>query len=255
MRTAATVRGHPSAKVAQAAAAAAAGLPADQVTRPHHLARRRIRPASGCGFHSGGRRGIEGARRAREAVWTREDDMTHDPIVRRPASKSAPALMPTAISSPGLHIISPSITARGCPLRSTTPSIRWSNTRSKFPYACRTSLSYSRQEIGIDVGYLRSVSHAPNCFAIECFLDELAARWARIRSTCAWPCSPEAAPRRGASGGGASGRAGAGAPGPLPGNRVDGGLHHAASRRWRRFPLAGGSLQVHKSPAPSIADR
>jgi isoquinoline 1-oxidoreductase beta subunit len=36
-------------------------------------------------------------------------------------------------------------------------------------------LSFSRQEIGIDVGYLRSVSHAPNCFAIECFLDELAA--------------------------------------------------------------------------------
>jgi isoquinoline 1-oxidoreductase subunit beta len=36
-------------------------------------------------------------------------------------------------------------------------------------------VSYSRQEIGIDVGYMRSVSHAPNCFAIESFMDELAA--------------------------------------------------------------------------------
>src|SRR6202040_4021057 len=32
-----------------------------------------------------------------------------------------------------------------------------------------------RSEIGIDVGYLRSVSHAPNCFVIESFMDELAA--------------------------------------------------------------------------------
>src|SRR4029077_20002159 len=37
------------------------------------------------------------------------------------------------------------------------------------------AVSYSRQEIGIDVGYLRSVSHAPNCFVIESFMDELAA--------------------------------------------------------------------------------
>jgi isoquinoline 1-oxidoreductase beta subunit len=37
------------------------------------------------------------------------------------------------------------------------------------------AVSYSRQEIGIDVGYMRSVSHAPNCFVIESFMDELAA--------------------------------------------------------------------------------
>ena len=36
-------------------------------------------------------------------------------------------------------------------------------------------VSYSRQEIGIDVGYMRSVSHSPNCFVIESFMDELAA--------------------------------------------------------------------------------
>jgi isoquinoline 1-oxidoreductase beta subunit len=44
------------------------------------------------------------------------------------------------------------------------------------PYAVPNfSLTYTRQEIGIDVGYLRSVSHAPNCFAIESFMDEVAA--------------------------------------------------------------------------------
>ena len=37
------------------------------------------------------------------------------------------------------------------------------------------AVSYSRQEIGIDVGYMRSVSHSPNCFVIESFMDELAA--------------------------------------------------------------------------------
>jgi CO/xanthine dehydrogenase Mo-binding subunit len=45
-----------------------------------------------------------------------------------------------------------------------------------FPYDVpNLEITYSRQEIGIDVGYMRSVSHAPNCFAIESFIDEMAA--------------------------------------------------------------------------------
>ncbi len=45
-----------------------------------------------------------------------------------------------------------------------------------FPYAvAHFDLRFTRQEIGIDVGYLRSVSHSPNCFAIESAIDELAA--------------------------------------------------------------------------------
>ncbi len=44
-----------------------------------------------------------------------------------------------------------------------------------FPYAVANfGLNYTRQEIGIDVGYLRSVSHGPNCFAVESSIDELA---------------------------------------------------------------------------------
>ena len=35
-------------------------------------------------------------------------------------------------------------------------------------------VDFTRQEIGIDVGYWRSVSHALNCFVVESFMDELA---------------------------------------------------------------------------------
>jgi isoquinoline 1-oxidoreductase beta subunit len=35
-------------------------------------------------------------------------------------------------------------------------------------------VDHQRQEIGIDVGYWRSVSHALNCFVAESFMDELA---------------------------------------------------------------------------------
>jgi isoquinoline 1-oxidoreductase subunit beta len=45
-----------------------------------------------------------------------------------------------------------------------------------YPYDVpNVAVTYSRQEIGIDVGYMRSVSHAPNCFVIESFMDEMAA--------------------------------------------------------------------------------
>jgi isoquinoline 1-oxidoreductase beta subunit len=77
----------------------------------------------------------------------------------------------------GLHITTPSVTARASPSTlATDPFDSVIEYAQNFPYAVANyHLSFSRQEIGIDVGYLRSVSHAPNCFAIECFLDELAA--------------------------------------------------------------------------------
>ncbi len=36
-------------------------------------------------------------------------------------------------------------------------------------------VDWVRHEVGIDVGYHRSVSNALNCFSGECFMDELAA--------------------------------------------------------------------------------
>jgi isoquinoline 1-oxidoreductase beta subunit len=46
---------------------------------------------------------------------------------------------------------------------------------ANFPYDVpNVAVNYSRQEIGVGVGYMRSVSHAINCFAVESFMDELA---------------------------------------------------------------------------------
>ncbi|HEX4151269.1 MAG TPA: molybdopterin cofactor-binding domain-containing protein [Steroidobacteraceae bacterium] len=167
---------------AQAAAAQAAGLKNDQVDVHTTLL--------GGGF---GRRlevdFIPAAVEASKAlgipvklVWTREDDMTHD-FFRPPAREAVSAGFDARgkLLAWGLHITSPSITARVSP--STVASDPFDSVieyAQNFPYAVPNySLSFSRREIGIDVGYWRSVSHTPNCFAIECFLDEVAAAVSR----------------------------------------------------------------------------
>jgi isoquinoline 1-oxidoreductase beta subunit len=46
---------------------------------------------------------------------------------------------------------------------------------TNYPYDVpNVRVTYLQHEIGINVGYWRSVSHATNCFAAECFMDELA---------------------------------------------------------------------------------
>jgi isoquinoline 1-oxidoreductase beta subunit len=111
-----------------------------------------------------------------KVIWTREDDMTHD-TYRPPAREEVSG----GLDADGnlvawtLHITSPSITARASP-STTDPFDSVVEYAVNYPYAVPNfSLTYSRQEIGIDVGYMRSVSHAPNCFVIESFMDELAA--------------------------------------------------------------------------------
>jgi isoquinoline 1-oxidoreductase beta subunit len=109
-------------------------------------------------------------------IWTREDDTTHD-IVRPPALEEISAGLDAGgkLIAWNLHITSPSITARFDPTNK-DPFDSVIEYVQNFPYAVPNfGLSFSRQEIGIDVGYMRSVSHAPNCFAIESSLDELAA--------------------------------------------------------------------------------
>ena len=108
-------------------------------------------------------------------IWTREDNMTHD-FYRPPALEAVRA----GVDEHGrlvawtLHITSPSITARFDPSNK-DPFDSVIEYAQNFPYAVPNfGLSYTRQEIGIDVGYLRSVSHAPNCFAIESSIDEIA---------------------------------------------------------------------------------
>jgi isoquinoline 1-oxidoreductase beta subunit len=111
-----------------------------------------------------------------QLIWTREDDMMHD-IYRPPAREALAAALDAQgkLSALKLHIIGPSATARADPTNK-NPFDSITEYADKIPYAVPSyHLSYSRQEVGVDVGYMRSVSHAPNCFAIESFIDELAA--------------------------------------------------------------------------------
>jgi isoquinoline 1-oxidoreductase beta subunit len=163
-------------QMAQAAAAEAAGLKPEQVNVHTTLL--------GGGF--GRRREVDfvpAAVAASKAVgapvkliWTREDDMTHD-FYRPPAREAVSAALDEhgRLSAWALHITSPSITSRFDPT-SKDPFDSVIEYVQNFPYAVANfDLGYRRQEIGIGVGYWRSVSHTPNCFAIESSIDELAA--------------------------------------------------------------------------------
>lgn len=163
---------------AQAAAAAAAGVDPSQVfIHTTYL---------GGGF---GRRlevdFIESAVEAAVAagrpvkmVWTREDDTTHDyyrPPYRDRVSGAFDA--DGNLSAWKLELVGPSVTSRWAPVVLETmidPFVV--EAAANYPYDVPNVLvTYLQHEIGFDVGYWRSVSHATNCFVAECFMDELAA--------------------------------------------------------------------------------
>jgi isoquinoline 1-oxidoreductase beta subunit len=112
-----------------------------------------------------------------KVIWTREDDMSHDTY--RPAFHDEIA---GGFDQDGrlvawhMHITAPSVTAR------LFPGIV---EQMADPFAIEAAANYAydvpnvyvdylQQEVGVDVGYNRSVSHAPNCFVVESFMDELA---------------------------------------------------------------------------------
>lgn len=163
-------------QVAQTTAAAAAGLKPEQV--------RVYTTLIGGGF--GRRLDIDFIPAAVEAskamgapvklIWTREDDMTHD-TYRPPAYEQVSGGLDASgkVVAWTLHITSPSITARMFPpVKGVDDSVIEAAVNNLYDVP-NLAVSYSRQEIGIDVGYMRSVSHSPNCFVIESFMDELAA--------------------------------------------------------------------------------
>ena len=167
-------------QLTQTAAAAAAGLAPDRVNVHTTLL--------GGGF--GRRLEVDFVPAAVEAskavgapvklIWTREDDMTHD-LYRPPAREEVTAGLDQKgkLVAWALHITSPSITSRVDP-SSKDPFDSVIEYVQNFPYVVPNfDLKYTRQEIGIDVGYLRSVSHSPNCFAVESSIDELAAAVSR----------------------------------------------------------------------------
>jgi isoquinoline 1-oxidoreductase beta subunit len=165
-------------QAAQAAAASASGLPPERVfIHTTYL---------GGGF---GRRlevdfisaAVEAARavnRPVKVVWTREDDTTHD-YYRPPYLNRCSAALKDdgSLAAWKYEICGPSITSRWAPAVVETmvdPFVVEAATN--YPYdADNVRVSFVQHEVGFDVGYWRSVSHATNCFAIECFMDELAA--------------------------------------------------------------------------------
>jgi isoquinoline 1-oxidoreductase beta subunit len=164
-------------QIAQAAAAKAAGLDAKQV----HVHTTFL----GGGF---GRRlevdfipaAVELSKALKKPVklvWTREDDMTHDKY-RPPAFDQATGAFDDKgkLIAWNLHLTGPSITARWFPAAVEKQVDPFAvEAAANYPYDVpNVHVDFQQQEIGIDVGYWRSVSHALNCFVAESFMDELA---------------------------------------------------------------------------------
>jgi CO/xanthine dehydrogenase Mo-binding subunit len=111
-----------------------------------------------------------------QLIWSRPEDVQHD--FYRPPSLH---LMRAALSGGRLTalsatLVSPSITARAFPSFV-------QNGNDPFMTEGLVNLTYDIpnvelrtviEEVGVRVGYWRSVSHALNAFAIESFMDELA---------------------------------------------------------------------------------
>ncbi len=165
-------------QIAQAAAAKAAGMSADKV-RVHTT-------FLGGGF---GRRlevdfipaAVEVSKavgRPVKLLWTREDDMTHD-AYRPPAFDQVAGAFDAQgkLTAWNLHLTGPSITARVFPgvVEKAIDPFAIEAAANYLYDVPNVHVDYRRQEIGIDVGYWRSVSHALNCFVVESFMDELAA--------------------------------------------------------------------------------
>lgn len=110
-------------------------------------------------------------------LWTREDDTTHD-TYRPPAFDTVTAGFDRdgRLTAFRLHLVGPSVTARLFPAAVEKTIDPFAiEAAANYPYDVPNILvDYVQHEIGIDVGYVRSVSHALNCFVVESFMDELA---------------------------------------------------------------------------------
>jgi len=111
-----------------------------------------------------------------QLIWTRPEDMTHD-FYRPPSMHVVRGKVDNgravALAS---TLVSPSITARAFPSFV-------QNGNDPFMTEGLVNLTYDIpnielrtviEEVGVRVGYWRSVSHALNAFAVESFVDELA---------------------------------------------------------------------------------
>lgn len=111
-------------------------------------------------------------------LWTREDDTTHDKY-RPPARNTLAGAFDAngKLDTVKVRLVAPSITERWAPgaVPAGTADPFSIEAVHNFPYDVpNLYIDYVRHEIGLEVGYWRSVSHALNCFTVESFMDELA---------------------------------------------------------------------------------
>jgi isoquinoline 1-oxidoreductase beta subunit len=109
-------------------------------------------------------------------IWTREDDMTHDTF-RPPAAIGISGAFDAQmkLTAWDFHSASPSITARYDPTVKDPFDSVLEAAANYFYDVPNVAVRFTRQEVGPEFGYMRSVSNAINCFAVESFMDELAA--------------------------------------------------------------------------------
>lgn len=112
-----------------------------------------------------------------QVVWTREDDMRHD--YYRPATYNA---LTAGIDKRGRvlawthRIVGPSIMSRALP-QMVQNGIDPSSVEgaANLPYAIpNIHVDYVMQDVGVPVGFWRSVGNSQNGFVTECFIDEIA---------------------------------------------------------------------------------
>jgi isoquinoline 1-oxidoreductase beta subunit len=167
-------------QLVQAVAAAAGGVPPEKVfVHTTYLGGGFGRRLEG-DFVPAAVEAMKAVGRPVKLVWTREDDTTHD--LYRPAALQR--------CSAGLDA-GGELTAWKFEICAPSPLARWApaaieqfggidpfsiEAAANYPYAVpNVRVTYLQQELGFEVGFMRSVSHATNCFAVECFMDELAA--------------------------------------------------------------------------------
>jgi isoquinoline 1-oxidoreductase beta subunit len=114
-----------------------------------------------------------------KVLWTREDDTSHDKY-RPPARNTLSAAFDSGgkLDTVKIHLVAPSVTSRWAPgaVPKDVADPFAIEAAHNFPYDVpNLYIDYLQHEIGIDMGYWRSVSHALNCFTVESFMDELAA--------------------------------------------------------------------------------
>jgi isoquinoline 1-oxidoreductase subunit beta len=124
-----------------------------------------------------------------KVIWTREDDTRHDQY--RPAARHVLRAGLGQDGAPLLwthHIVCPSIIAKFMPRWLPGFATRMAGPlkggvdanaiegAAELPYAFpHLEVRYTRADLGVPVGFWRSVGHSHTAFAVECFLDELAA--------------------------------------------------------------------------------